>query len=83
MGYKGGCFVGFFHPPEKNFPIGNVMPMNRIANLNIKTCCKRNELKSPLLCWFCHHCLTTASAHTHVCHYSVFESGRFVNNRFM
>ena len=31
MGCEGGCFLGFFHRPEKNCQQKNFIPMNRIA----------------------------------------------------
>ena len=32
MGFKAGCFIGFFHLPEKTCQQKNVIPINRIAN---------------------------------------------------
>ena len=54
----------------------NVIPMNRIAIQYItmhvinKTAPKVNRFAG-----FCHHCLVTMSAHTHVYHYPLFKSG--------
>ena len=41
----------------------------------IETCYKGNWLKFGCFAGFCHHHLTTMSAHTHVYRYPLFESG--------
>ena len=47
-GFKVGCFVNFFHPPEKNLPMQKVISMSRFAN-QYKMCYKRNGLESWLV----------------------------------
>ena len=33
----GGCFISFFHPPERSYQQKNVIPMNTGLSTNIKT----------------------------------------------
>ena len=42
---------------------------------NIETCIKEAGPIVGCFAGFCHHCLTTMSAHTYAYHYPLFESG--------
>ena len=71
-GYKDSCFIGFFSIPKKTLT-EKVILMNRIAN-QYKMFYKR---KLGCFTGFCHHLLTTMSAHAHAYQYThpLFESG--------
>ena len=55
--------------------------MSRFPNI-YKTCYKTSS-KVGCFAGFCHHRVTTMSAHTHAYFYPLFESDMSVNNRFM
>ena len=51
MHYKGGCFVGFFHPSDKNLPMEKCYI---IANQHIHVV-KETGSKAGCFAGFCHH----------------------------
>ena len=55
MGFKVGCFVSFFHPPEKTCQ----QKLDLITNL--KTCYKKMGSKVDCYTGFCHHHIGTIS----------------------
>ena len=83
MAYKSGYNVGFFNLSEKNLPAEKCYTDEWNCYSIQKHVIKETDPRVGCFAGFCDHHLTTMSAHIHVYHYPLFESGTKVGLRMI
>ena len=74
-GIKVSCFVGFFHPVEKDLLIGKKLFQWRGFLTNTQARYKGTGSNVDCYAGVCHHHLVTTSTYTHEYHGHLFENG--------